>query len=290
MTQPRVEPAQRQEPSSTGTVIAAAAIGLALVAVEARVRQQVEEAIAEAIAAIAAAFAAALAAVLASPAALFATGFELLSDPTVNTAVRSNIDRARERVAARIAAGYAAGGQVALARARRSLGDDVPAELPELDTTADQLGRDIDTMFRHAEADLSNTVRVAYDGVQGDDAPRVRTIVTRQALADAAARLQQRAGAAAGTAVNQGASDAQQAIWRAYQNRTGVLGLRKRWVVTAADPCGMCAALHGTVVAVDAEFDHAATDDDRDWRPVWRNLLGPPRHPNCRCQLELVRS
>jgi hypothetical protein len=62
----------------------------------------------------------------------------------------------------------------------------------------------------------------------------------------------------------------------------------KRWIVTSNDPCGMCEALDGTMVGVNGEFDHNATTSEKDYRRVWRNLLGPPRHPNCRCRLELV--
>lgn len=285
MTQPQTAPPQQ---SNTGTVIAAAAIGLALIAVESQVRQNVEEALAEAVAAIAVVFAAALAAILASPAVVLVTATQLLSTPRVHTGLTTNLARARDRIADTIRAGYDAAANIALARARRDL-DDIPAELPELDTTLDVIIGDLDTMFRHGEADIANTIRVAYDGVQGDDADTLRPAVVDQALKQAAARLEQRALAAAGTAVNQGSSDAQQAIWAALQNRTGRT-LAKRWMVTASDPCDMCAALNGTVVAVAAEFSREAGDDSKQWRPVWRNLLGPPRHPNCRCQLELVRS
>ncbi len=277
------QPAPPQQ--SNAGVIAAAAIGLALIAVEAQVRQQVEEDIAVAVTATAAVLAAALATALIGPAAI-ASAVELLSQATVHNGIHNALETGRSRVRASIASGYTAGANVALARARQDLGDDI--DMPELDPTLDVLSGDVDTMFRHAEADITNSVRVAYDGVQGPDADRLRPVVVDQAVQQAAARLQQRAAATAGTAVNQGAADAQQAIWTQYQNTHGGL-VYKRWVVTASDPCAVCLALDGTLVAVSAEFDHDAGSDTRDWRPVWRNLLGPPRHPNCRCQLELVR-
>ncbi len=278
------QPAPPQQ-TDAGPVIAAAAIGLALIAVESQVRQQVEEDIDAAVTAISAVLAAALAATLVGPVAIV-TAAELLSRADVHRGISGTLDDAMGKVSATIASGYTAGANVALARARQELGDDI--DLPELDPTLDVLTRDIDTMFRHAEADITNNVRVAYDGVQGQDADTLRPVVVDQALQQAAARLQQRAAATAGTAVNQGASDAQQAIWKEHQNTTGGV-FYKRWKVTASDPCVMCLALDGTIVAVSAEFDHQAGGESRDWRPVWRNLLGPPRHPNCRCQLELVR-
>jgi hypothetical protein len=79
-------------------------------------------------------------------------------------------------------------------------------------------------------------------------------------------------------------------MFDAYQRDTGIPGLMKRWRTTSTQPCGMCEALDGTMVGINGEFDHQATTDPRDLRPVWRNLAGPPRHPNCRCRLELVHT
>ncbi len=280
MTQPQVAPAEQ---SDAGAIIAVAAIGLALVAIEARVRQEVEDAIAAAATAIGVA----LAAILAAPPVTL-IGITLIADPRVYAALTGKLAAARRRSKEAVASGYHGAAAVALARSRRDFADD-NIELPELPDTLTRLDADLDTMFRHAEGDIANSVRLAFDGVQGDDAAVVRPVVVDQALQQAAARLQRRAAASAGVAVHRAASDAQQAIWLQQQMNADTV-YRKRWVAASAQPCGMCRALHGSIVALDAEFDHNAASDDRDWRPVWRGLQGPPRHPDCRCQLELVRS
>lgn len=282
MTQPAAPP-----PSHADTVVAVAVIGLALIAVEARVRSEVDDDITAALVA----YTALLLAALAAPGVAVTTGVQLMSRDDVHTGLVRTIGTLKTTVAANIEAGYQAAAHVALMKATADLKHDgytVPAALPELGTTIDRILDDVDTMLGHAQTDVQNSVIAAFDGVQGPDADAARRLVIARAVDKATARLMQRAQAAAGTAVNQGSSDAQQAIYSRYRNDTGRPGLAKRWVVTAVDPCGMCEALNGAVVALDAEFDHDATTVDKDLRPVWRNLLGPPRHPNCRCQLELV--
>jgi hypothetical protein len=284
VTQPQTAPAAQDH---TGAVVAAAVTGLALIAVEARIRQQVEDDIEVALAA----FAVFLLAVLAAPGVIIATGVQLMSRDDVHNKLVATITATRTKVAATVESGYTAAAQVAQTKAAADLAHDdydVPDDLPQLDPNLDQISRDIDTMFGHAQTDLQNSIIAGYDGVQGPDADPARKLVVERAIAQAKARLAQRAQAAAATGVYQGARDAQLAVYREYANTTSRQGLAKRWVVTATDPCGMCEALNGTIVALDAEFDHDATTTDKDLRPVWRNLLGPPRHPNCRCQLELV--
>lgn len=287
MTQPTTAaPTTPPQQSHTGAIIAVAAVGLALVAVEARVRHQVEDDITTALAA----FTVLLLAVLATPGVVIATGVQLMADPTVHAGLVKTITATKASVTASIETGYAAAAQVAHTKATADLAHDdyqVPTDLPPVDPSIDQIVQDLDAMFGHAQTDITNTVIAGFDGVQGSDADPARRLVAGKAVEQATARLQQRAAAAAGTAVNQGASDTQQGIYTQYQNSTGrVLG--KRWVTTSATPCGMCEELNGSIVVVSAEFDHQATTNDKDLRPVWRTLYGPPRHPNCRCQLELV--
>lgn len=279
MTQPSPLP-----DSNTAQILAAAAIALALIEVERQVRQDVHDTIDTALAA----FAAFLLLALAAPAVVI-TGIALLSLATVHKALTSTIEATRGRVRATVNTAYTSAAQVAQAKVTADLaqhGYTVPSTLPELGTTRDTILRDVDTMFGHAQTDLQNTIRAAYDSTQD---PNGRILAVRQAIDAATARLQQRAAAATSTAVYRGSTDAQQAIYTEFQNTTGTTNLYKRWRVTASDPCGMCAALNGTIVGINAEFDHTATTVDKDLRPVWRNLTGPPRHPNCRCQLELVR-
>lgn len=283
MSQPQPPPQDGQ--GDAATIVAAAAIALALIAVENQVRQDVHDAIDDALVT----FAALLVVALALPGGAFATGTELMADKRVHAGLTQSLKTAQTKVAAAVVSGYAAGVQVALAKVTADLKDqgyDVPQSLPT-GTTADTLTQDVATMFGHAQTDIANRVATAYDGVQGDNAPNARLLVSKQAVTNAGNALQQRAAAAAGTAVQQGSSDAQQTVYTDYEN-TFPGHLMKRWVTTSSNPCGMCDALNGTLMPISAEFDHNATTVDKDLRPVWGNLLGPPRHPNCRCQLELV--
>lgn len=284
MTQPA--PPEAEQGVNGTTVVAVAVTGLALIAIEQRVRQEVEDDITAALAV----FTAYLTVVLASPAIVGITGVQLLSRPDVHKRLTDSLAVAHSNTVATVRAGYTAATQLAQAQATTQLaraGYEVPEELPELDPSIDHILRDIDTMFGHAQTDIQNNIRAAFDGVDGEDAPTARRLIVPEAVDRARNRLVNRASIAAGTAVHQGATDAQHAIHTEYQNSTGA-HLAKRWVTTSATPCGMCEALNGTVVALGTEFDHYATTITKDLRPVWRNLSGPPRHPNCRCQLELV--
>lgn len=281
MTQPA--PPSPPEQDNSGAVVASAAIGLALVAVEARVRQEVEDDIELAMASLLLVVLSALAAI---PAGI-ATGVGFMSWTYVYASLTRTITKTRGKVAATIQAGYTAAAQLALQHARADLaelGYTVPAEMPELGGAADHLVGDVDTMFGHAQAELQSGIAAGFDSATDLTGRRQAISESMQAIVD---RLHQRAQAAAGTAVHQGASDAQQAIYAEYANHTGDI-LGKRWTVTSATPCGMCEPLDGTIVGLHSEFDRIATTDDKDLRPVWRNLFGPPRHPNCRCQVELV--
>lgn len=277
------EPVGQQD--DTGTVIAAAAVGLALIALESRVRQEVEDDTQAAFSGIAAAGLVAAAA----PPGTVLTGLALISLASFHTTLTGMLGAARRNVADDISAGYSAAAQLALVRARSDLagyGYTVAGTLPELGSNIDRILSDVDTMFGHAQSDVQNRMAAAWDA----STPGTRHTALLDAADGSAARLQQRAQAAATTAVHQGSSDAQQAIYNQFQNDTGTPGLMKRWRTTSTTPCGMCDALNGTLVGVNGEFDHHATTVDKDLRRVWRNLLGPPRHPNCRCQIELVRT
>lgn len=269
--------------TSSGNVIAAAALGLALITLEEHTRQQVEDTIADAYKTIAAVAIVAAA----QPPAVVATGLALLAIPALHKAITRQLEQARARTTDIITAGYTAATQLAQTTLTDQLaetGYTVPDTLPELYPNLDALAADITTMFGHAQTNLQNDLAAAYD--HSTD-PAQRTINIQNASTAAQAGLRMRAQAAATTAIHQGATDAQQAIFTDYQNHYGV-GLMKRWTTTSENPCGMCQALDGTLVAVSSTFDTDATTNTKDWRRPWRTLTGPPRHPNCRCQLELV--
>lgn len=60
--------------------------------------------------------------------------------------------------------------------------------------------------------------------------------------------------------------------------------LRKVWLANFInnDPCDYCRSLHGTEVGLHEEFPHGVD------LKVYGNLLGPPRHPRCRCYLAIL--
>lgn len=80
----------------------------------------------------------------------------------------------------------------------------------------------------------------------------------------------------------------QHAVWGAAtqvrESAVAAAGLNKVWIaVLDSATCSHCAALHGTVLGPGEEYPANAGDTPLK---VYRNtLLGPPRHPNCRCVL-----
>lgn len=276
MTQPAAQPADKGV--TTGQVVASTVIGLALIAVEARVRQDVEDTIAALYKGLAAA---ALLTASSAPGTVL-TGLALISLGSFHSSTTSLFNTARLRVRTSISTGYAAASQVAYSHTRDQLGNDAPTSIPELGDTLNVILQDVDAMFGHAQTDFQNTVATQFE--------TNNPAAIGQVILDSDGDLNVRSQAATGTAVHQGANDTLQALFNEYQMRSGTAGLMKRWNVTSSNPCGMCAALDRTMAGINAEFDHNATDNDKDYRRVWRNLLGPPRHPNCRCQLELVHT
>jgi len=65
---------------------------------------------------------------------------------------------------------------------------------------------------------------------------------------------------------------------------------RKVWVANFLNnnPCDMCWALHGVSLPIGQSFDPYATFGRRVVR-TYRDLIGPPRHPNCQCRLVVTR-
>jgi hypothetical protein len=272
------------QPVGTGNVLAGAATALALIALESQTRQQVQGTVDSAFTTIGA-----VGVTTASTApATVLTGIALLSLATLHNTIVSSLAVANNKVRAAIQSGYTSAAHTTFAKLAAELGDDAPTALPELGDNLDRLVADVDTMFGHAQTDLQNGIAGAFDGVQGPNPTAARIVAIKQAVENSQARTTQRAQAAAGNSVQQGATDAEQAIFNQYQQNTGIPGLLKRWVVTSNNPCGMCDALDGALVGINGEFDHSASTNEKDYRRVWRNLLGPPRHPNCRCRLELI--
>lgn len=279
MTQPSTT-----QPASGGghQVLATAAITLALIALEQQAQQQINQAITAATDAIAKA-----AIVVASTApATVLTGIALISIPALHTTITTNLGTARQKAADAVTAAYQAAASTAQVHTLADLAEHGyhPSAMPFSDQSLDAVQRDIDTMFGHAQTDIQNRL---VDAFHPDDTRAERIIKLRQAVTAADTTLTGRATKAASTAVQRAATDTQQALYSDFQLHSPQI-LGKRWVTTSNDPCGMCRALNGTIVGVNGEFNARATTVAKDLRPVWRNMAGPPRHPNCRCKLELV--
>lgn len=209
---------------------------------------------------------------------------EIISSAEAHRMLTDALAGASTAVQTAIRAGYRAGAR----QARTEAGTDTGGT--EADDTAylDSILADVRTAFAAASIDIVDSVRAADDHTQ-DPASRVDT--AEQATDRAVRRLNVRIAAAAVVAVHRGYTDAQVAGFARLGNTSPYLNLRKRWEVTSTSPCPACAGLHGSIVGVDEEFDHEASDDPGFAPPkVYRDLHGPPRHPNCRCRIVLEPS
>lgn len=261
------------------------ALALALLALEARARTDVVEQIEKATAA----YAGYLAAVITDGGET--DGTTLLSRADLHQALTMLLDAAHRNVAETLTVAYTAATEVARAATIKqfaALGHDVPTDLGDLGSTLSALLLDVDRAFGNVQTDIQNGVRTAFDGVTGDDPTPARVLATHAALRRATAGLRLRLAASTSTAVHQGARDAQTAVFSNYAAMHTYAQVKKQWVVTSNNPCGMCEALDGTEVGLNDEFDRTATTEGTKLRPVYLDLQGPPRHPNCRCQIELV--
>lgn len=258
-------------------------VNTALSALENRVRdstgQQVDQADA--------AFSAVLLAAVAAGGVYSAV--QVLSQAGVHRALTAALGAAQAAVLALLAAAYTAAAQLGRAQAAADLGVDVPAAVPDLGGTLAALLDDVKTAFGDAQSDLVNDVVTAHDGVTGDDPTPARVITVRQAVTRAMDRLTMRVTASGVTAVHQGATDAQSAIYRQYALEHHDEEVVTTWVVTSDNPCGYCRALDGTRIGADGLFDASAgTPEGRRTLPTWGPLTGPPRHPYCRCRLSVT--
>lgn len=213
-----------------------------------------------------------------------ASGAEVTSDAAVHAAFSSALGAARSATDAALRAGFRAAAHAGHSAVHDRLGDGrTGAGQRELDADLDTgyldaVLADVSAAFDTARVDLPESVRAAIDA--GSDP------------ADAADRAVRRLGvrvyAAATVAVNRGYTEGQLAAHTTLAADAGYLGRVKRWEVTSDTPCPACAALHGSELGVDEPFDADAGSSGRWTAPrVYRDLQGPPRHPNCRCRLVL---
>lgn len=222
------------------------------------------------------------------------SAIELLSREDVNAALTAVLAGAEVNIEKAIRAGYRASaqlGKAATARELRPLGHAVPRPMPDLGGYLDSVVADARSAVGSLLFDIHDGVREAHDGVTGPGAAAYRVLTTNAALKRAVRRFGVRVNAAGTTAVHRGFSDAQAVFYSDYAAINPYVRLRKRWKVTSGNPCEHCAALDGTTVALDAQFDATAGSQAAGRvLPAYRDLHAPPRHPHCGCRMELVTS
>ena len=88
----------------------------------------------------------------------------------------------------------------------------------------------------------------------------------------------------AGVAAQRGYTDALIASYSELEGFGYVL--RKVWMANFVNnvPCDHCRALHGTEVGLHEEFPAPTLRKLK----IYHNLIGPPRHPRCRCYLAIL--
>jgi hypothetical protein len=155
---------------------------------------------------------------------------------------------------------------------------------------------DLDRAADRTKTNLLWLASQAYRGVSADavspSVPNVSAAVGQlRALAVAAAISQalntwaRSALAAVAVLVTRGLSEITVDTFNVFAQQHPALRVVKQWQTTSADPCATCRMLHGTELPLDRQFDHTALGSTP---PVFRDLLAPPRHPNCACKLLLI--
>jgi hypothetical protein len=255
------------------------------------VEQQVRTAVAAHTAAATAAINAALTPAIRRTDPASGTGSQVVSDPATHQRIVAALTACQAQCEDTASSGYSAAAVIALAAMLvlfAEFGHDLPARPPTLvpggaTGTLATLLAGITLAFADARTSIVNDVAAGFDGVSGSRSGTrtARIVVAHGAVSQAVRRLNGRVTAAAVVGVYAGNNETELVLWREYQQINPYIGIRKRWQVRAADPCPACRALDGTTAGLDEEFHHG---DDRD-PPVFGRLLGPPRHPNCRCRL-----
>lgn len=184
--------------------------------------------------------------------------------------IRAAVNNHAQSTAVLLSHSYSAGQHAGRLHARRelaALGLDVPSvSLPESTPYLDSVKADL---ARAADDSLGT---LASEGIPAD--------VLQRGVGDLKNRLQ----VASTVLTNRGYTDAAQAVYRAAQAKN-LVQLDKVWVTNfTPTTCPICASLHGTAIPMGMEFPDHDGEGGRHVS-VYRDLQGPPRHPNCRCRV-----
>lgn len=211
------------------------------------------------------------------------SGLSLFALPDVYRVLKALLDAAKTFIIAIIKAAYLAATRVGRKAALNEL-----AEFGHQDDgTAPRLGRNVDILsddagraFDQTLLDLQDSIRDAYDGVEGTNGGTVRAarvLTVQAAIQRDMKRLGKRVNASGAYATYQGATDAQLDAYEHYSVINPAIRLHKRWSAEP-DACDDCRDLDGTVIDITGTF----TGDT-----AYGILTGPPLHPSCRCELTL---
>jgi Phage Mu protein F like protein len=161
---------------------------------------------------------------------------------------------------------------------------------------------DVDRAYSQAPGEIRQAAVSAFAGVpralsryEGGSALNVpvetaqaRAAAVRQAVAHTGASLLLRNSLSADVA--RAASETDAVIAEALQRRAAGERVGLQWV-SRLDPhtCPWCRMLHGTIVEPGEQFPHGGVIGRHRPPKVYRGvLLGPPRHPRCRCRPRIV--
>ncbi len=221
----------------------------------------------------------------------------ILNRPEVVTFLNSALQEAKANVLSELRATYIASGLLGSQVSQREF-TQAGLEPPVFSWNENtpyftSILHDINVMFEQTREDIRTSIAKAYDAVEPDQfglpVERVRAIDSRIAVNQAVRRLAARASASASVVSTRGRSEAKLESYLAFQAQNPGLTLKKKWRTTSVTPCPACTALDGTVIELHKEFDHHATTTLSFTLPrVYYDLLVPPRHPNCRCEIILI--
>lgn len=193
------------------------------------------------------------------------------------------LEPAKERAAAAITEAYNSGRSLGIQAVVAEMGY-LGSEYRHTDMNSGLLAqalRDLRRNFDKLEQDAARTISASFQ----DESLRTPAQKLRKVSKDMSRlthTMSRRAALSAQTAANRAFTDGQLSV-------RPVDRMRKMWVAnfSAGTPCLTCSALHGSVIALTDTFDA-----ERSYAPnpprVYRDLAGPPRHPNCRCRIVLV--
>lgn len=166
--------------------------------------------------------------------------------------------------------------------------------------TRQQLRQDVTRAYAEAPGLIRDAVIRAWHSVPDQHfIPGVTEPGTHPGADVAAQRAEAVAAAVAGQAQALALRNGLSVDVAASSGRTAAIlasappGSRLRWraSMNGKDPrsCAWCRALHGTVVPAGSQFPHPAEIGGHKPPRVYRGVLhGPPLHPHCQCELEVI--